>query len=288
MKRINVVGCGRVGTTLAFLFQQHGVGVIQDLHSRRAAAAEEAAVFIGAGRPVAQLQAMRPADIWLLSVPDSQVTSIADRLCVHAPQDATTTTAPIAFHCSGFLPASSLQSLRTLGWQIASVHPVFNFADPARGVLKFQDVPCGLEGDESAVFELTSMLTAVGGQCFPVRTDSKAMYHAAAVFSSNFTVVLQAIGREAWRQAGVPEALIPLIHESLLRGTIDNVLALSPAAAITGPAARGDTAVVEAQGALVAQWHPEASVIYSAMSALARRLSQTGSTMLLNGVTEAR
>jgi predicted short-subunit dehydrogenase-like oxidoreductase (DUF2520 family) len=122
------------------------------------------------------------------------------------------------------------------------------------------------------------LLAEIGGECFAVPTESKPLYHAAAVFSSNFMAVLQAIAREGWAAAGVPAALIPSIHAALLRGSVDNLLALGPAKAITGPAARGDEAVVAAQGALVSQWHPEAGEIYRVMSVLARRLATTGST----------
>ena len=277
MKRLNVMGCGRVGTTLAALLQRHGVCEVQDLYSRTLKTAQVTARFVGAGTAVAQISDMRPADVWMLSVPDSQVATVGLALSEHAISYPDSST---AFHCSGFLPASTLKALQALGWKTASVHPVFNFADPEHCVSQFKGTPCGLEGDESAISLLRELLTAIGGDCFSVQTGSKPLYHAAAVFSSNFMAVLQAIAQEGWKAAGVPEALIPRIHESLLRGSVENLLAMGPAKAITGPAARGDTAVVESQGALVSQWHPEAGEIYREMSVLARRLSTTGSTVL--------
>ena len=275
MKSLNVIGCGRVGTTLAAMLHRHGVCEVQDLHSATLETAQKTARFVGAGTVTARISGMRPADVWMLSVPDSQVASVGGALSEHAlsyPRPST------AFHCSGFLPASTLKPLQALGWQTASVHPVFNFADPERCVSQFKGTPCGLEGDEKAISLLRGLLTAIGGDCFSVQTGSKPLYHAAAVFSSNFMAVLQAIAQEGWRAAGVPEALIPRIHESLLRGSVENLLAMGPAKAITGPAARGDTTVVAIQGALVSQWHPEAGEIYREMSVLARRLSSTGST----------
>ena len=275
LKSLNVIGCGRVGTTLAALLHRHGACEVQDLYSTKLETALETAQFVGAGTAAARISDMRPADVWMLSVPDSQVASVAGALSEQALSYARPST---AFHCSGFLPASTLKPLQALGWQTASVHPVFNFADPERCVSQFKGTPCGLEGDEKAISLLRGLLTAIGGDCFSVQTGSKPLYHAAAVFSSNFMAVLQAIAQEGWRAAGVPEALIPRIHESLLRGSVENLLAMGPAKAITGPAARGDTAVVAIQGALVSQWHPEAGEIYREMSVLARRLSSTGST----------
>lgn len=279
MKRLNIIGCGRVGTTLAALFHRHGVCVVQELYSRTPKNTQDAARIIGSGNCVARISDMRPADIWMLSVPDAQVASVARSLSEHVATFPHVPEKSTAFHCSGFLPASALNALQTSEWLTASVHPVFNFADPARCIAQFMGTPCGLEGDEKAVSLLNGLLSAIGGKCFSVRTESKPLYHAAAVFSSNFLSVIQAIAQEAWSAAGVPETLIPLVHESLLRGSVENLLAMGPAKAITGPAARGDTSVVIAQGALVTQWHPEAGDIYQQMSVLARRLSTTGLTL---------
>ena len=237
MKSLNVIGCGRVGTTLAALFHRHGVCEVQDLYSRTPENTQDAAQIIGSGNCVIRVSEMRPADIWMISVPDSQVTSVASSLSEHALSFPRVLEHPTAFHCSGFLPASALKPLQTLEWLTASVHPVFNFAEPARCISQFMGTPCGLEGDEKAVDILSDLLKEIGGKCFSVQTDSKPLYHAAAVFSSNFLSVIQAIAREAWGAAGVPDTLIPLIHESLLRGSVENILAMGPARAITGPAA---------------------------------------------------
>jgi len=64
----------------------------------------------------------------------------------------------------------------------------------------------------------------------------------------------------------------------LLKSTVDNVLAMGPAQALTGPAARGDTAVVQAQGAVVKGWSAPAGEVYKTLSALAAKLKQDGHT----------
>lgn len=275
MIRLNVIGCGRVGTTLAALWQREGLCQVQHLYSRSADSAHKAARLVGAGAVVTQWTDLQAADLWMLSVPDSQISLVAQQLSALSLAHAKP---PTVFHCSGFLSASNLALLQAQGWHTASAHPVFNFADPAQCIDQFKGTPCGLEGDLEATRGLHALLTGIGGTCFDVPTASKPLYHAAAVFSSNFTAVLQAIAREAWQDAGVPEALIPDIHRALLQGSVQNLLTLGPARAITGPAARGDTAVVQAQAELVSQWHPEAGDIYRQMSVLARRLATTGLT----------
>lgn len=276
MQRLNVIGCGRVGQTMArLLFEKKQVN-LQDLHSRHVSNAEKAAHFLGAGTPVAHLNALRPAEVWMLSVPDSHIASVAQQLADSLAPDAPPA---LAFHCSGFLSAHALAPLQAKGWQVASVHPVLNFAAPETGIRQFAGTPCALEGSAQAVDWLRTHLSAIGGVCFDINSEHKALYHAAAVFSSNFTGVLQGIAQDAWRSAGVSPEMVQTLNRALLQSTVDNLLTLGPSQALTGPAARGDTAVVQAQAAVVEAWNPVAAQAYRTLSALAVSLKQNGTTL---------
>lgn len=271
MTTLNVIGCGRVGQTLAALLHQQPRVLVQDLYSRSFSSAEQAAQFVGAGQPVADLADMRAADVWLLSVPDAQVAAAAQAL---ADAQGAKLAGVIVFHNSGFLSAAELQPLQALGCHVASAHPVLNFASPDTGVRQFVGTPCGLEGDAPALAWLHNALTAIGGRCFEIASADKPLYHAAAVFSSNFTVVLQGVAQDAWRSAGVPPELMRPLTEALLKSTVDNVLAMGPAKALTGPAARGDTAVVQAQGEVVQRWNAPSGEVYALLSQLAAELKR--------------
>lgn len=291
MLRLNVIGTGRVGQTLAHLWQQQGLCVVQDLMSRHAGGTALAAQFIGGGRVVTQMSQLRAAELWMITVPDTQVATVAAQLAAAMaartpsqdahprPAQAPATLQPVAFHCSGFLPASALAPLQALGWQAASAHPVLNFASPQTGAQQFAGTPCGVEGDAPAKDLLRPLLQGAGAVCFDVAEAHKPLYHGAAVIASNFLIVLQAMAREAWAEAGVPPDLVPTVNAALVRATLENTLQLGPAGAIVGPAARGDTEVVQRQGECIAQWHPEAGRIYHDMSVLARRLAVTGTTL---------
>ena len=277
MTTLNVIGCGRVGQTLAALLHQHAQVQVQDLYSRSFSSAEQAASFVGAGQSVAELPQMRTADVWLLSVPDAQVGAAAQAL---AEAQGSKMAGAIVLHNSGFLSAAVLQPLQALGCHVASAHRVLNFASPDTGVRQFAGTPCGLEGDAPALAWLLTALSAIGGRCFEIASADKPLYHAAAVFSSNFTVVLQGIAQDAWQTAGVPPELMRPLTEALLKSTVDNVLAMGPAQALTGPAARGDTAVVQAQGEVVKRWNAPAGELYKTLSELAAQLKKHGKTRI--------
>ena len=267
---LNLLGAGRVGRTLGRLWQSQGVLQVQDVLTTASASAEAAVQFIGAGRAVDALENMRAADCWFLAVPDRQIAASAAALA------AARRAAPpaLAFHASGALAAAELAPLQAAGWRIASAHCILSFATPASAVEQFAGTPCALEGDAAAVTALQPLLNAIGARCFTVAAQHKLLYHAAAVFATNFLPVLQATAESLWLHSGVPPALLPELRASLLRNAVDNIVALGPAGALTGPAARGDLALVQRQGQAVTQWNAQAGAAYAALSELAGRLAR--------------
>lgn len=267
---LNLIGAGRVGRTLGRLWHDHGVLQLQDVLTTSAASAVAAVDFIGAGRAVASLDQMRPAEYWLIAVPDRQIAASAQALAQAGLPTAT------ALHASGALAAGELAPLASLGWQVASAHCILSFATPAAAVQQFAGTPCALEGDAQAVAALQPLFAAIGAHCFTLPSADKLRYHAAAVFATNFLPVLQATAEALWQDNGVPPELLPRLRATLLRNAVDNMVALGPAGALTGPAARGDTALVQRQGQAVAQWNAQAGAAYAALSELAARLARDG------------
>ena len=269
MRTINLIGAGRVGQTLGRLMAQDGHYQVQDVLTRSSASAKSAIEFMGAGRARQQLDDMRPADLWLLAVPDSQIAPTAATLAEPDPCRRPA----LAFHCSGALTASELAPLRSKGWQVASVHCLLSFAQPALAVTQFAGTPCALEGDALAVAELRTEFTRLKAQCFDLAAADKLLYHAGAVFATNFLPVLQDLAESLWQHSGMPPELAQQMRATLLHNAVNNIVKLGPQGALTGPAARGDTALVTAQGAAVAQWHAEAGAAYRALSQLASKLA---------------
>ena len=265
-----------MGQTLAALLHQHGVCVVQDLYSRTPASATQAAAFVGAGRVAASLTEMRAADAWLISVPDGQIAEVAAQL---AAAQGPAMQGAVVWHNSGFWSSQALDALHVVGAITASVHPVLSFASPTSAVAQFAGTLCGIEGQADALAVLQPWVQAIGGQGFEIASDKKPLYHAAAVFCSNFTVVLQAVAQEAWRASGVSADLLTPLTQALLQSSVSNVLQMGPQQALTGPAARGDTAVVQHQAEVVQAWQTQAGEVYALLSDMAARLKRTGAVL---------
>lgn len=270
LPRLNLIGCGRVGQTLAHLWQRAGLIEMAGLHSRSAASAHAAQGFVGAGRVAQALAELPAAELWLIAVPDTAIEAVARQLADTLP--APYTPPPIALHCSGFLSSAVLAPLSALGWRTASTHPVRSFANPALSAQSFAGTPVALEGDQSACEVARGLFEAVGARCFDIDSASKPLYHAAAVFANNFSTVLQGIAQDLWQHCGISPDMARELDLALLGSMLANLQQQTPAQALTGPAARGDIAVVQAQGQAVGQWDAQAGELYARLSELASTL----------------
>jgi predicted short-subunit dehydrogenase-like oxidoreductase (DUF2520 family) len=179
----------------------------------------------------------------------------------------------VLFHCSGALSSAILDGARTAGAAVGSMHPIRSFADPALAVSEFPGTWCGIEGDIVVVEMLSRACEAIGAKPFTIDGSQKVLYHAAAVFASNYLVTLLDIAIRAYEAAGVREDVARQVLEPLVRGTMDNVFKFGPATALTGPIARGDFATVRRQQDAVVAWDADTGALYEAFIAQTRKLA---------------
>ncbi|MFN3988032.1 MAG: DUF2520 domain-containing protein [Rhodocyclaceae bacterium] len=237
--------------------------------NRDPASAQVACSFVGAGQPVEALHHMPPAELWLIGTPDGTLEDALRDLLAAGRLRA----GDGVFHLSGFT-SSALFAERLSGEvAAASLHPVLSFADPRTAVAQFAGTLCGLEGERRLCAMLRVLVAEIGGICFDVDAARKPLYHAGSVFASNFLVVLMDLARKAYVEAGVPVEVADRLMLPLARKALDNVAAQGAAAALTGPAARGDHVVIAQQHAAVSHWDGPAGDAYASLSALALRLA---------------
>jgi predicted short-subunit dehydrogenase-like oxidoreductase (DUF2520 family) len=257
---LNLVGAGHVGRVLGRLFAASGAFALQDVLTRSPASAQAAVAFIGAGQACTDVAQLRPAQVWLLAVSDDQIEPVAAQLAqTHDLNGA------VVFHCSGAKASAALQAARGGGALVASVHPIRSFADPQQVAREFAGTFCGVEGDAAALALLGPAFEAIGARLVPIDGAAKTVYHAAAVFASNYlTTVLDAALR-AYQAAGIPEAVARELAQPLATETLANVFRLGPAAALSGPVARGDLATVARQEQALLDWDAATGRLYGAL-----------------------
>ncbi|MEW7848664.1 Rossmann-like and DUF2520 domain-containing protein [Massilia aurea] len=266
---LNLVGAGHVGRVLGRLFASSGAFALQDVLTRSQASAQAAVDVIGAGHACTDVALMRPAPVWLLAVSDDQIESVSALLA-----QTHDLTGAVVFHCSGAKASAALQAVRAGGALVASVHPIRSFADPERVAREFAGTFCGVEGDAAALAVLNSAFEAIGARLVPIDGAAKTVYHAAAVFASNYLTTLLDAALRAYQAAGIPEAVARELAQPLASETLANVFRLGPAAALSGPVARGDVATVARQEQALLDWDDATGRLYGALVPLTADLAR--------------
>lgn len=239
--KLNIIGCGRLGKTLAFLLKKTGRVLIQDICNSRFSNAKKAVAFLAAGTACPTLKQFRCADLYLIATPDDAIATVCKQLVRQAAPKAES----LIFHCSGLLSSDSLESASALGCHTASVHPLFSFANPVTAVKNFSGTYCALEGSAQALEIISPLISSIEGEIFFLKKELKALYHVACVFSSNYVVALSAMAEECHQKSGLPNDIAKMLTQKLMTQTINNLEDTSASKALTGPIQRGDTETIK-------------------------------------------
>ena len=270
MRMLNIIGCGRVGRTLAALWAEKHSFVVQDVLGGTPHSARSAVAFIGAGRAASWLEEMHQADVWMLTPPDGKIV----HCCENLAQSGLLRKGDIVFHCSGALASGELKAAVAAGASVASVHPLKSFADPRDAVLTFAGTYCVAEGDRAALDVLQPAFERIGAGISEIDPQFKTLYHAASVMVCNYLTALLEAGLRAYEKSGLARGTAMRMMEPLVRETVDNVFKLGTVKALTGPIARGDDAVVARHIEALSAWDVHTGEIYKTLGIVALQLAR--------------
>lgn len=273
MKRLSIIGCGKLGRTLAALWHSGSVFSVSQVLNRSRSSSQEAVAFVGGGTPLGSYKEIEPADVFLIATSDGQIAECATRLA----GTGVIASGTVVLHCSGSLPSEILAPCLRRGARILSVHPVKSFANPAEAIQDFAKTEtfCGVEGDMETE-EAQSVLRAfeaIGGRLFSIDAANKTLYHAATVFTCNYLTALIEVGIQCFAQAGISREQGMKILKPIVSGTVKNIFESDTATALTGPIARGDAEVVARQCYALDEWNPALGQLYRLLGAQALELA---------------
>jgi predicted short-subunit dehydrogenase-like oxidoreductase (DUF2520 family) len=159
---------------------------------------------------------------------------------------------PWVAHVSGGTPLAALDP----HLHRFSIHPLQTFTT-RRGAEQLDGAWAAVTGEGADAlargFELARLL---GLQPFELADDARTLYHAGAVFASNYLVTLHRAAVRLFDAAGAP----PRALEPLMLRTIENEFEL------TGPIARRDWATVDAHRHAIHEHRPELDELYETLA----------------------
>ncbi len=176
----------------------------------------------------------------ILAVPDDAIRPLAGVLA----DAGTIGSQQVVLHLSGVHGQEALGPLVGSRAALGSLHPLQTISEPERAAERLKGAWAAVEGMPRAVEAAERLAQDVGLRPFRIASQAKAMYHAGAVFASNYFVVVEAVAQRLLRHAGLTDAEAWQALRPLVEGTLENLARLGPSGALTGPVARGDEATV--------------------------------------------
>jgi predicted short-subunit dehydrogenase-like oxidoreductase (DUF2520 family) len=175
-----------------------------------------------------------------LTIPDQAVSGVAARLATLSAGMLET----VSFvHTSGALELVALVPLRGR-YAVGSFHPLRSFPEPGPPEA-FRGIVIAVDGSSASLRRvLAGLARDLGAKPRRVDDRQRALYHAAAVYASNYVVALLAEAVKLLEQSGWSEKEATQGLTTLAEGAVANVRRRGPVAALTGPIRRGDAETV--------------------------------------------
>ena len=164
---------------------------------------------------------IKDADVYLIAVKDEAIRPVSKLLSLKKG---------LVAHTSGATDMDGIP-LENRG----VFYPVQSFSKGKP--LDFKSIPIGIEANQEKDLKVLDFVAQqISTNVHRISSEQRKKLHLAAVFANNFTNHLYSISEDICQRAGLPFSILkPLIQE-----TADKLQTISPKAAQTGPARRGD------------------------------------------------
>ena len=233
--KVVIVGSGNVAEAFArTLSGVDGIELVQVF--ARNCERGMAVAKVGGCEWVADPEELAEADIYIISVSDRSVKSVAESLNVS--EGAT------IVHTAGSVPMSVIPK-RKGGRGI--IYPLQSFTSGRE--VNLADVPLFVEADSEEVSErLMNVASLISSRVEYADSERRRTIHLAGVFVNNFVNHLYAMGGDILDRENIDfDMLKPLIAETASKALATN----DPRVVQTGPAVRGDMEVTERHMAML-------------------------------------
>lgn len=239
VQRVSVLGAGRVGLSLGLMLKSRGYEVVGAC-CRRVENTVRACRMLGCHES-SPFDFVPHADLVIFATPDHAIAPLAAELaaagCFRPGQ--------LVLHTSGARTSADLAPAAAAGALTLSFHPLQTFPGFDPGASLKGSLVVG-EGSAAALAAGQDLAQVLGARWQSLQPGAKPLYHAAAVMACNYLVVLLDVASSLLKDAGFTEELARTSLAPLMRSTLENVVQLGPAAALTGPVARGEVETVAA------------------------------------------
>ena len=229
--KIVFIGSGNLATQLGLALNEAGQQIVQ-VFSKTAEHAGELAAKLGCAYTTNIDEISENADIYIISVKDDAIATLAEKVGRKA-QNA------IILHTAGSI---AMEVLQPYAQHYGVLYPMQTFSK--NKPVDFKPIPCFIEAsDDATLSAIRTLAESVSQNVVPATSAQRKKLHLAAVLACNFTNHCYRLAEKVLEEEQMDFKLfLPLIDE-----TARKVATLSPKQAQTGPMMRWDTGVMQMQ-----------------------------------------
>jgi predicted short-subunit dehydrogenase-like oxidoreductase (DUF2520 family) len=242
--RVGLVGAGNVGTAVAQLLREAGHEVV-GVASRSVGSADKASARLDA--PAFPVEDLPGADVILLGTPEAALGEVVERLG--------DVRGAVLVHFAGVVGIGPLNEAQGAS-ALCALHPVQSCPDVDVTVTRLPGSAWGVTCTDGARGWARRLIVEdLRGLPIDVREEDRALWHAAAVTTSNGISALIALAESALISLGIDDP--QRVLGPIAAATVANARDRSGATTLTGPVVRAEEDVVARHIAAVESQTPE-------------------------------
>ena len=248
--RTVIIGSGNVATHLATGLATAGCEIVCVCSPTLAHARRLAGRFAGCSAVDSLASIPADANLYLISTVDSAVAGIAAGIAAGMPH-----VAGLVAHTSGSVPLAALAPASAM---TAVIYPLQTFSREV--AVRLDDIPFFTEASTAEALAFADRIAALlSPKVYHADSAHRKILHIAGVLSCNFANYLWDRTSDLLDRAGYSFDVVRPLIETTLRKAVE----VGPHAAQTGPAMRGDRAVIDSH---IASLDPSTAEIYRIMT----------------------
>jgi predicted short-subunit dehydrogenase-like oxidoreductase (DUF2520 family) len=236
-QNIGFIGAGKVGIALAKTLFEGEYRVIAVANKSIKASEKLADLVPGCQVFKTPQEVANTADHVFITTPDDSISKVASEVTWHHDQSVV--------HCSGADSIDILDPAKRSGAMIGSFHPCQAFASVDQAIENLPGSTFAIEAQPPLLDILKDMASSIGCDWIALKPGDKALYHAAAVFVSNYSVALLKVATDLFQNFDVSQYHATKVLMPLIEGNLKNMRNLGLPQCLTGPIARGDISTIE-------------------------------------------
>jgi predicted short-subunit dehydrogenase-like oxidoreductase (DUF2520 family) len=248
--KVVIIGTGNVATVLGKKMKSAGVEILQ-VYGRNEMDVRLLAKDLSASSTSNLLEINKDADIYLLAISDTYISSVASKLRLKNK---------IIVHTAGSVSRDTLISSGTSSCTYGVIYPMQSMKK--ENVL-LPPVPVLVDGSDTATTQLLSKFSSMWSENVALADDDQRLkMHIASVIVSNFTTFMYVLADDFCMSENLDfKMLLPLINE-----TVERLKHHRPAEVQTGPAVRKDIQTINLHIDVLSKY-PRLQGMYKVISA---------------------